>query len=506
MSLKIVVLAKQVPDTRNVGKDAMKADGTINRAALPAIFNPEDLNALEQALRLKDAHPGSTVTILTMGPGRAADIIREGLFRGADNGYLLTDRAFAGADTLATSYALATAIRKIGDCDIIIGGRQAIDGDTAQVGPQVAEKLGLTQITYAEEILEVGDGKIKVKRHIDGGVETVEGPLPIVITVNGSAAPCRPRNAKLVQKYKHAKTVTEKQQGNLDYTDLYDKRDYLNLVEWSVADVNGDLAQCGLSGSPTKVKAIQNIVFQAKESKIIMNNLFVYCEIEEGNVADVSLELLTKGRSLANQLNCQLEAVVAGSGLKDIEKQILPYGVDKLHVFDGEGLYPYTSLPHTAILVNLFKEEQPQICLMGATVIGRDLGPRVSSALTSGLTADCTSLEIGDHEDKKEGKTYKNLLYQIRPAFGGNIVATIVNPEHRPQMATVREGVMKKEILSPSISGQIQHIAGMQESGIIISINNDPDAPINTIADYVINGSIEEVVPKMIKYYKQNSK
>ena len=336
-----------------------------------------------------------------------------------------------------------------------------------------------------------------------------------------------------------------------------------------------------------------------------MNNLFVYCEIEEGNVLDVSLELLTKGRSLANQLNCQLEAVVAGTGLKDIEKQILPYGVDKLHVFDGEGLYPYTSLPHTAILVNLFKEEQPQICLMGATVIGRDLGPRVSSALTSGLTADCTSLEI---EDKKEGKTYKNLLYQIRPAFGGNIVATIVNPEHRPQMATVREGVMKKEILDADykgevinhdvakyvpetdyvvkvidrhvekakhnlkgapiviaggygmgskegfdmlfelakelhaevgasraavdagyadhdrqigqtgvtvrpklyiacgISGQIQHIAGMQESGIIISINNDENAPINTIADYVINGTVEEVIPKMIKYYKSHSK
>ena len=162
MSLKIVVLAKQVPDTRNVGKDAMKADGTINRAALPAIFNPEDLNALEQALRLKDAHPGSTVTILTMGPGRAAEVIREGLYRGADNGYLLTDRAFAGADTLATSYALATAIRKIGDYDIIIGGRQAIDGDTAQVGPQIAEKLHLPQVTYAgeitkEEVLETSD-------------------------------------------------------------------------------------------------------------------------------------------------------------------------------------------------------------------------------------------------------------------------------------------------------------------------------------------------------------
>lgn len=269
MSLKIVVLAKQVPDTRNVGKDAMKADGTINRAALPAIFNPEDLNALEQALRIKDAHPGSTVTLLTMGPARAADIIREGLFRGADGGYLLTDRAFAGADTLATSYALAIAIRKIKDFDLIVGGRQAIDGDTAQVGPQVAEKLGIPQVTYAEEILKVEDGRATIKRRIDGGVEVVVAPLPLVVTVNGSAAPCRPRNARLVQKYKHAKTVTEKQQGTLDYTDLYDKRDYLNLAEWSVADVEGDLQQCGLAGSPTKVKTVENIVFQAKESKTI---------------------------------------------------------------------------------------------------------------------------------------------------------------------------------------------------------------------------------------------
>ena len=339
-----------------------------------------------------------------------------------------------------------------------------------------------------------------------------------------------------------------------------------------------------------------------------MNNVFVYLEIEGTTVADVSLELLTKGRKLANQLGCQLEAVAAGSNLAGIEKQVLPYGVDKLHVFDAPGLFPYTSLPHSSILINLFKEEKPQICLMGATVIGRDLGPRVSSALTSGLTADCTSLEIGNHEDKKEGKVYENLLYQIRPAFGGNIVATIVNPEHRPQMATVREGVMKKEILDESyqgevvnhdvakfvpetdyvvkvidrhvekakhnlkgapiviaggygmgskegfgmlyelahelhaevggsraavdagfcdhdlqigqtgvtvrpkvyiacgISGAIQHIAGMKESGIIISVNSDPNAPINAIADYVINGTVEEVVPKLIKYYKQNSK
>jgi electron transfer flavoprotein alpha subunit len=339
-----------------------------------------------------------------------------------------------------------------------------------------------------------------------------------------------------------------------------------------------------------------------------MNNLFVYCEIEDGIVADVSLELLTKGRSLANQLGCQLEAVVIGTNLKDIETQITPYGVDRVHIFDGEGLYPYTSAPHSAIMINLFKEEKPQVALMGATVIGRDLGPRVSSALTSGLTADCTELEIGDHEDKRTGTTYQNLLYQIRPAFGGNIVATIVNPEHRPQMATVREGVMKKEILDvnykseivrhdpkkytdPSdylvkvierhiekaknnlknspiivaggygvgskenfdliyklakvlkaevgasraavdagfiehdrqigqtgitvrpklyiacgISGQIQHLAGMQDSSIIISINTDPEAPINKIADYVVTGSIEEVVPKMIKFYKQHSK
>ena len=340
-----------------------------------------------------------------------------------------------------------------------------------------------------------------------------------------------------------------------------------------------------------------------------MDNVFVYCEIEGTAVAEVSQALLTKGRKLADELGVQLHAVVAGTGIKGkVEDQILPYGVDKLFVFDGEGLFPYTSAPHTDILVGLFKEEHPQICLMGATVIGRDLGPRVSSSLTSGLTADCTQLEIGPYTDSRSGKTYDNLLYQIRPAFGGNIVATIVNPDHRPQMATVRSGVMKKalyegkaagEVVYPEvskyvspeayvvqvidhhvekakhnlkgasivvsggygmgskegfdllfelakvlhaevgasraavdagfcdhdrqigqtgvtvhpkvyiacgISGQIQHIAGMQDSGIIISINTDPDAPINSIADYVITGSVEEVIPKLIKYYKQNSK
>ena len=339
-----------------------------------------------------------------------------------------------------------------------------------------------------------------------------------------------------------------------------------------------------------------------------MNNVFVYLEIEDGKVADVSLELLTKGNSLAKELNCKLEAMALGSDLKSVSEQVFPYGVDVLHVFEDDRLSPYTTLPHTSILVNLFKKEQPQICLMGATIIGRDLGPRVSSALGSGLTADCTSLEIGDHEDKKQNKVYENLLYQIRPAFGGNIIAWIINPDQRPQMATVREGVMKKEFagiahkgevieydvndfvseedfvvtvierhiekskvnikgapiiisggygvgskenfdllyelasviggevgasraavdagfaehdrqigqtgitvrpklyIACGISGQIQHIAGMQESAIIVAINNDKSAPINSIADYIITGDIEKVIPKMIKYYKQNTK
>jgi electron transfer flavoprotein beta subunit len=267
--LKIIVLAKQVPDTRNVGKDAMKADGTVNRAALPAIFNPEDLNALEQALRIKDQNPGSTVTLLTMGPGRAAEIIREGLYRGADDGFLLTDRAFAGADTLATSYALSCAIRKIKDFDIIIAGRQAIDGDTAQVGPQVAEKMNLPQVTYVEDLKELKKNSVVLKRRLERGVETVECPLPCVITVNSSAAECRPRNARAVMKFKHARTATERQELSEDYISLFSDRPYLDIREWSVNNIETEVVQLGLSGSPTKVKKIENVVFQAKEAKKI---------------------------------------------------------------------------------------------------------------------------------------------------------------------------------------------------------------------------------------------
>lgn len=267
MSYNIIVLAKQVPDTRNVGKDAMKEDGTINRAALPAIFNPEDLNALEQALQIKEQNPGTTITILTMGPPRAAEIIREAIFRGADTGIVLTDRAFAGADTLATSYALSAAIKKIGHYDLIIAGRQAIDGDTAQVAPQVAEKLHLPQVTYAEKIVSISNGKAVVTRRIEAGVETVEAPLPLVITVNGSADECRPRNARRIQKYKYAVTPSEKATLSPECLALVENRPYLELKEWSAAYVDADPEQIGLKGSPTKVKGIVNVVFQAKESK-----------------------------------------------------------------------------------------------------------------------------------------------------------------------------------------------------------------------------------------------
>ena len=266
-ALKIVVLAKQVPDTRNVGKDAMTAEGTVNRAALPAIFNPEDLNALELALRLKDECVGSTVHILSMGPMRAADIIRDAIFRGADGGYLLTDRKFAGADTLATSYALSCALRQIG-ADVIVAGRQAIDGDTAQVGPQVAEKLGLPQVTYAEQVVQVKESSIVVRRRLERGIEVVESPLPAVITVNSSAAEVRPQNALRIMKYKYAMTSSEiASDAESLSAKMAQKHDYLKIVELTAADIECDEQQLGLLGSPTKVKKIENVVFQSKEAK-----------------------------------------------------------------------------------------------------------------------------------------------------------------------------------------------------------------------------------------------
>jgi electron transfer flavoprotein beta subunit len=272
MSFRIVVLAKQVPDTRNVGKDAMKADGTVNRAALPAIFNPEDLNALEMALRVKDQIDGAEVIIVTMGPPRAADIIRESMYRGADSGILITDRRFAGSDTLATSYAISMAVRKLFPVNLVIAGRQAIDGDTAQVGPQVAEKLNFPQVTYAESIEAVDTNAITIKRRLERGIEVVKMPYPSVITVHGSAAPCRARNAKRLLKFKKARTLTELQEESMDYGDLFENRPYLRIQEWSVEDIEANTEYLGLGGSPTKVKKIENVVFTAKESLVMEGN------------------------------------------------------------------------------------------------------------------------------------------------------------------------------------------------------------------------------------------
>lgn len=266
MSLNIIVLAKQVPDTRNVGSRAMNADGTINRAALPAVFNPDDLGALEQALCLKDKHEGSRVTVITMGPQRAADILREALYRGADDAILLSDRAFAGADTLATSYALSAAIRKAGKFDIILCGRQAIDGDTAQVGPQVAQQLGLPQVTCARKIVSVDNNEAIVEHSIENGAEVVKAPLPLLVTVDGSASPCRPRNAYRMLRFHRAATEQEQASAGYEFASQGEDRIF-TIKEWNLAFVGGDASRCGLAGSPTKVKAVENIVFKAKESK-----------------------------------------------------------------------------------------------------------------------------------------------------------------------------------------------------------------------------------------------
>jgi electron transfer flavoprotein beta subunit len=265
MSFKIVVLAKQVPDTRNVGKDAMKADGTVNRSALPAIFNPEDLHALEQALRVKDRMEDAEIIILTMGPPRAAEIIREAMYRGADSGYLITDRKFAGSDTLATSYAISLAVKKL-QPHLVVAGRQAIDGDTAQVGPQVAEKLNIPQVTYCEEILEIKDDELIIKRRLERGVEVIKCKTPLLITVHSSAPSCRPRHAKLLMKFKHARTVSELVEETKDYTEMMTNKPYLRIEEWSVADLDANVELLGLSGSPTKVKKIENVVLARKDS------------------------------------------------------------------------------------------------------------------------------------------------------------------------------------------------------------------------------------------------
>jgi electron transfer flavoprotein beta subunit len=272
--MNIVVLAKQVPDTRQVAKDSMNEDGTIKRSALPAIFNPEDLNALEMALHIKDIIAETQITVLTMGPARAADLIRDALYRGADKGILLSDKYFAGSDTLATSYAIALAIQNIGNVNLVLSGRQAIDGDTAQVGPQTAEKLHFPQITYAEEVIAVSDKNIVIKRRLERGTEIVKSPLPCLITVHSSASACRSHHAKKLMRFKKAMTISEYQEKINQGFDAHflEKKPFLKIEEWKAVDIHAEIPLLGLSGSPTKVKKIDNVVFATKETHYISNS------------------------------------------------------------------------------------------------------------------------------------------------------------------------------------------------------------------------------------------
>ena len=277
MSYTVIVFVKQVPDTQNITGEAMKPDGTVNRSALPAIFNPEDLNALELALQLKDRY-GAKVVVGTMGPPNAAEVLRSSLYRGADECVLLTDRSFAGADTLATSYALSCCANKIGKFDLILCGRQAIDGDTAQVGPQLAEKLKIPQICYIEEVIKLDKKKVVAKRAIEGGYEILESPLPALMTVIDSNVP-RPQAARKIMKYKNARTRSElaKDHANANYTDAEQlaveedalKQKGLLIYEWSAEDVKADKGRTGLAGSPTKVKNIMSVVLTATDTKKI---------------------------------------------------------------------------------------------------------------------------------------------------------------------------------------------------------------------------------------------
>ena len=529
--LRIVVLVKQVPDTANVTGEAMKEDGTVNRAALPAVFNPEDLNALEEALKLKDRH-GARVTVVTMGPPAAVQVLRESLYRGADEVILLTDKAFAGADTLATSYALSLAVRKLGGCDLVLCGRQAIDGDTAQVGPQTAEKLGYPQITCVSRIDELvapadgAAGAITATRSIEGGFETLTSSLPCLLTVTGEANDPRPPSVKLVMTYKG---IAAEAMPEYDDTYLDPESDAAEVcmlgrdgkpvcrakvVQWDHLALEADrealgparLADAREGDRERRARAERGAHGRAGRSRRggarprahrgahpwlaaggdpvsgARNDVWVVVEQHDGVAAEVSLELLGRARELAATLGVGTGAVLAGAGepVRALAPALIALGADTVYLADHDDLGDYLALPYTRLVAGLIRAHRPQIVLYGATTTGRDLAPRVASALRTGLTADCTDLRIGDFSAK--GETYSGLLFQIRPAFGGNIIATIVSPEHRPQMATVREGVMVMPEADESRTGTVVAVPVERSSAPV----NAADRIVLTDADFAV--------------------
>ena len=577
--MKIIVCIKQVPDT--AGGVKFNPDGTLDRAAMLTIMNPDDKAGLEAALRLKDQY-GAEVTVLTMGLPKAGDTLREALAMGADNAVLVTDRCLGGADTWATSSTIAAAIREMGDYDLIITGRQAIDGDTAQVGPQISEHLDIPVISYARKIEIEGDA-VKVQRQYDDRYHVVKAQMPCLITCLAEINDPRYMTPGGIFDACEAEITT---MGRAELKTLED-------------------GNMGLAGSPTKIAKASDKV--RKQSLIEQyKDVYVFAQQVDNEISPIAFELLGKAKDLANDLNEKVVAVLLGHNVKDLAAQLGAYGADKVIVVDDKELEVYRTEPYTHALASVINEFKPEIMLVGATAIGRDLGPRVSARVQTGLTADCTLLEIGDFPlNPMPGKEQKhNQLLMTRPAFGGNTIATIACPDNRPQMATVRPGVMQKidpiadakpevieynpgftpdnkyvEILdivknvadvvdiqdakilvsggrgvgtpenfkmleelaevvggtvscsravvdagwkpqdlqvgqtgktvrpqvyfAIGISGAIQHVAGMEESDLIIAVNKDEDAPIFDVADYGIVGDLNKIVPLLTEEIKK---